>query len=233
LSAIHGIAGFGAALVLAAVAMLLSDARSQVFQALFEVCGALFIGGLAAFGFHIQDSEYVASWQQQRDFWLGLVPLIQDARPDDNIVLQIEYRRHGLIPYTQGFTADEMTVYPNLAFPYFVDFPGGRERWPTFHGYADYTKMTEENGEIVIQSPWFSPARFAHIRGDNLIWLRAEDGMIHRVAGVVNLRERTLFARPAASVTGSPVKMSRLFWDLFEPGSSHSWFTLRSAKSYP
>jgi hypothetical protein len=26
-----------------------------------------------------------------------------------------------------------------------------------------------------------------------------------------------MFARPMASVTGNPVKISRLFWDLFEP----------------
>jgi hypothetical protein len=164
---------------------------------------------------------------------LGLVPLIQDARPDDKIVLQIEYRRHGLIPYTQGFTADEMTVYPNLAFPYFVDFTADPKRPPTFHGYADYTKVTEENGELIIHSPWFSPARFAHVRGDNLLLLRAQDGMIRRVTGEVNLGGHTLFARPTAPVTGSSVKMSGLFWTLFEPDSSTSWFTLRSAKSYP
>jgi hypothetical protein len=233
LSAIHGIAGFGVALVLAAIVWLWADPLRQPYSIVFEIGSSLFIGGLAAFGFHIQATEYVASWQQQRDFWLGLVPLIQDARPDDKIVLQIEYRRHGLIPYTQGFTADEMTVYPNLAFPYFVDFTADPKRPPTFHGYADYTKVTEENGEAIIHSPWFSPARFAHVRGDNLLLLRAKDGMIRRVAGEVSLGGHSLFARPTAPVTGPSVKMSGLFWTLFEPGSSTSWFTLRSAKSYP
>jgi hypothetical protein len=233
LSAIHGIAGFGVALVFAAIVWLWADSLPHLYSTVFEIGSCLFIGGLAAFGFHIQGSEYVASWQQQRDFWLGLVPLIQDARSGDKIVLQIEYRRHGLIPYTQGFTADEVTVYPNLAFPYFVDFTADPKQPPTFHGYADYTKITEENGEVIIQSPWFSPARFAHIRGDNLILLRAQDGMLRRVGGEASLGGHTLFARPAASVTGSSVKMSGLFWNLFEPSSSTSWFTLRSAKSHP
>jgi hypothetical protein len=233
LSAVHGIAGFGISLVLAAIVWLWADSLRQPYSIVFEIGASLFIGGLAAFGFHIQATEYVASWQQQRDFWLALAPLIQDARPDDKIVLQIEYRRHGLIPYTQGFTADEMTVYPNLAFPYFVDFTADPKRPPTFHGYADYTKVTEENGEVIIHSPWFSPARFAHVRGDNLLLLRAQDGMIRRVTGEVNLGGHTLFARPTAPVTGSSVKMSGLFWTLFEPDSSTSWFTLRSAKSYP
>jgi hypothetical protein len=233
LSAIHGIAGFGVALVFAAIVWFWADPLRQPYKIVFEIASSLFIGGLAAFGFHIQATEYVASWQQQRDFWLGLVPLIQDARADDKVVLQIEYRRHGLIPYTQGFTADEMTVYPNLAFPYFVDFTADPKRPPTFHGYADYTKVTEENGEIIIHSPWFSPARFAHVRGNNLLFLRAQDGMIRRVTGEVNLGGHTLFARPTAPVTGSSVKMSGLFWTLFEPNSSTSWFTLRSAKSYP
>jgi hypothetical protein len=233
LSAMHGIAGFGAALVVAAMVSLLIDLVPQRLRIGIDIGGALFVAGLAAFGFHIQDTEYVASWQQQRDFWLGLVPLIQDAQPNDNIVLQIEYRRHGLIPYTQGFTADEMTVYPNLAFPYFVDFPGDRQQSPTFHGYADYTKIIEENGETIIQSPFFSPARFAHIHGNNLILLRAQDGMIHRVQGEVTLGGHTMFARPMGPVTGNPIKMSRLFWELFEPSSSSSWFTLRSAKSAP
>ena len=112
----HGIAGFGAALVLAALGSLLVDPLPQRLRTGLDVCGALFVGGLAAFGFHIQEAEYVTSWQQQRDFWLALAPLIQDARSGDNIVLQIEYRRHGVVPYTQGFTADEMTVYPNWHF---------------------------------------------------------------------------------------------------------------------
>jgi hypothetical protein len=229
----HGIAGFGAALVVAAMVSLLIDPLPLRMRIGADICSALFIAGLAAFSFHIQDTEYVASWQQQRNFWLGLVPLIQDAQPDDKIVLQIEYRRHGLIPYTQGFTADEMTIYPHLAFPYYIDFPGGRRRAPTFHGYAGYTKITAENGETIIQSPHFDPKRFAHIRGDNLILLRAQDGMIQRVQGEVTLGGHTLFARPVAPVTGNPVKVSRLFWELFEPSSSTSWFTLRSAKSAP
>jgi hypothetical protein len=126
-----------------------------------------------------------------------------------------------------------MTVYPNLAFPYFVDFPGDRQQSPTFHGYADYTKIIEENGETIIQSPFFSPARFAHTHGDNLILLRAQDGFIHRVQGEVTLGGHRMFARPMGPVTGNPIKMSRLFWELFEPSSSSSWFTLRSAKSAP
>src|SRR5260221_9726553 len=77
LPAIHGIAGFGVALVLAAIVWLWADPLRPPYSIVFEIGSSLFIGGLAAFGFHIQATEYVASWQQQRDFWLGLVPLIQ------------------------------------------------------------------------------------------------------------------------------------------------------------
>jgi len=231
LSAVHGIAGFGAALVLAAIVSLLIGLKR--LRVGLDFGGALFVAGLAAFSFQIQDAEYVASWQQQRDFWLGLVPLVQDARPDDNIVLQIEYRRHGFVPYTQGFTADEITVYPNIAFPYFIDFTPDPKRPPTFHGYADYIKLDEGNGEIVMQSPWFDSNRFAHIRGDNLLWLRVQDGIVQRVAGEVNIQGRRLFARSIGPVAGTPVKMSRLFWDVFGPANSTSWFTLKTARSYP
>jgi hypothetical protein len=233
LSAMHGVAGFGAALVLAALVSLFVDPLSQRLRTGLDVCGALFIAGLAAFGFHIQEAEYVTSWQQQRDFWLALAPLIQDARSGDNIVLQIEYRRHGVVPYTQGFTGDEVPVYPNLAFSYFLDFTPDPKHPPTFHGYADYIKVSEGDGEVVIQSPAFDPQRFAHVRGDNLLFLRVQDGVVQRVGGEITLGGQTMFARPIASVTGNPVKISRLFWDLFEPSGSTSWFTLRSAKSYP
>jgi hypothetical protein len=233
LSAMHGIAGFGAALVLAALVSLLVDPLPQRLRIGLDVCGALFIAGLAAFGFHIQEAEYVTSWQQQRDFWLALAPLIQDARAGDNIVLQIEYRRHGVVPYTQGFTADEMTIYPNLAFSYFLDFTPDPTHPPTFHAYAEYIKMSEASGELVLQSPWFDPARFAHIRGDNLLFLRAQGGVVKRVEGEVTLGGHTLFARPVVPVTGNPVKVSRLFWDLFEPSGSTSWATLRSARVAP
>jgi hypothetical protein len=233
LSAMHGIAGFGAALVLAAIVSLLIDRLPQRLRAAFDACGALFIAGLVAFGFHIQEAEYVTSWQQQRDFWLQLAPLIQDARPNDNILLQIEFRRHGFIPYTQGFSADEVTIYPNLAFSYFFDFTPDPSHPPTLHGYADYIKMSEGSGEIVIQSPAFDPKRFAHVRGDNLLFLRVQDGVVHRIGGEVTLGGHTIFARPIVPVTGNPVKSSRLFWDLFEPSGSTSWFTLRSARSMP
>jgi hypothetical protein len=230
LSAMHGIAGFGAALVLAAVVALFYDLLPKRLRIGFDMCGALFVAGLAAFGFHIQDAEYVASWRQQRDFWLGLVPLIQDARPGDNIVLQIEYRRPGLIPYTEGFSAHGVTVHPNLAFPYFLDFTLDHRNPPTFHGYADYLKISEANGEIVIESPGFDPKRFARIQGDNLIFMRAHDGMFERVGGKITLSGHTLLARPMVAVPGNPIKMSRLFWDLFELSDSTSWFTLRSAR---
>jgi hypothetical protein len=233
LSAIHGIAGFGAALMLAAIVSLLSDLLPQTLRTAFEVCSALFVAGLAAFGFHIQEAEYVTSWQQQRDFWLELAPLIQDARPNDNILLQTEFRRHGFIPYTQGFNADEITIYPNLAFSYFLDYTPDPTHPPTFHGYADYVKISQSDGEIVIESPWFDPARFAHIRGDNLLFLKVQDGVAQRVEGEITIGGHTVFARPVASVTGNPVKISRLFWDLFEPSGSTSWFTLRSARRAP
>jgi hypothetical protein len=233
LSAMHGIAGFGAALVLAAIVSRAIDPLPQRLGAAFDVCGALFIAGLAAFGFHIQEAEYVTSWQQQRDFWLQLAPLIQDARPNDNILLPIEFRRHGFIPYTRGFSADEVTIYPNLAFSYFFDFTPDPSHPPTLHGYADYIKMSESSGEIVIQSPALDPKRFAHVRGDNLLFLRVQDGVVRRIGGEVTLGGQTMFARPIAPVTGNPVKSSRLFWDLFEPASSHSWFTLRAARSAP
>jgi len=233
LSAIHGIAGFGAALVLAALISLLGDPLPQRLRTGLDVCGALFIGGLAAFGFHIQEAEYVTSWHQQRDFWLELAPLIQDARPNDNILLQIEFRRHGFIPYTQGFNADEVTIYPNLAFSYFLDYTPDPMHPPTFHGYADYVKICQNDGEIVVQSPWFDPTRFARIRGDNLLFLKVQDGVAQRVEGNVTIGGHTLFARPVAPVTGNPVRISRLFWDLFEPSGSTSWLTLRSARSAP
>jgi hypothetical protein len=233
LSAIHGIAGFGVALVLAAIVWLWADRLRRPYNIVFEIASSLLIGGLAAFGFHIQVSEYVTSWQQQRDFWLELAPLIQDARPGDNVVLQIEYHRHGFVPYTQGFTADEVPVYPNLAFPYFFDFTPDPKNPPTFHGYADYTKVSSSDGEVVIQSPFFDPRRFARVRGDNLLLLRAQDGVVRRVEGEVSLGGYTMFARPVAPVIGNPVKISRLFWDLFEPSGSTSWFTLRSARSAP
>jgi hypothetical protein len=233
LSAMHGIAGFGAALVLAAIVSLLIDPLPQRLRAAFDVFAALFIAGLAAFGFHIQEAEYVTSWQQQRDFWLQLAPLIQDARPNDNILLPIEFRRHGFIPYTQGFSADEVTIYPNLAFSNFLDFTPDPSHPPTLHGYADYIKMSEGSGEIVIQSPALDPKRFAHVRGDNLLFLRVQDGVVQRIGGEVTLGGYTMFARPFAPVTGNPVKLSRLFWDLFEPAGSNSWFTLRAARSAP
>jgi hypothetical protein len=233
LSAMHGIAGFGAAMVLAAIVFLIIDPLLRRWRIAIDIGGTLFIAGLSAFGFHIQEAEYVTNWQQQRDFWLELAPLIQDARPGDNIVLETEFRWHGFIPHTQGFTSNQVVIYPSLAFPYFYDFTVDSKHPPTFHGYAEYIKVSENDGEIVIQSPFFDPARFAHIRGDNLIFLRAQEGVVQRIAGQITLGGHTMFARPMSPASGNPVKLSGLFWNLFEPHGSNSWFTVRSARSYP
>jgi hypothetical protein len=233
LSAMHGIAGFGAAMVLAAVVFLIIDPLLRRLRIAIDIGGAFFIAGLSAFGFHIQEAEYVTNWQQQRDFWLELAPLIQDARPGDNIVLETEFRWHGFIPHTQGFTSNQVVIYPSLAFPYFYDFTVDSKHPPTYHGYAEYVKISENDGEIVIQSPFFDPGRFAHIRGDNLIFLRAQEGVVQRIAGQITLGGHTMFARPMSPTSGNPVKLSGLFWNLFEPHGSNSWFTVRSARSYP
>lgn len=220
-------------MVLAAIVFLIIDPLLRRWRIAIDIGGTLFIAGLSAFGFHIQEAEYVTNWQQQRDFWLELAPLIQDARPGDNIVLETEFRWHGFIPHTQGFTSNQVVIYPSLAFPYFYDFTVDSKHPPTFHGYAEYIKVSENDGEIVIQSPFFDPARFAHIRGDNLIFLRAQEGVVQRIAGQITLGGHTMFARPMSPASGNPVKLSGLFWNLFEPHGSNSWFTVRSARSYP
>lgn len=232
LSAEHNLAALGAAILTAVLAHLLTRRPQSWRNRFVMVALSLFFGGLAAFGFHVQDSEYVASWQQQRDFWIRLMPKIQDVRPGDVIVLEIDSTRNGAIPITQGFTQHEIPVYNTLAFPYFLKL-GYRKNLPTFHGYAGYVHIVSSGSSTVIESPSMFPPLYGRIEHDNLIFIRTVGGELRRVAGETILQGVPVFARPEPAVASENVRLSPLFWRLFGHQSSDRWFTLRGARSYP
>jgi hypothetical protein len=233
LSAQHNVAGLGAAVVTACGYAFLAKRLKAKGRTVSDIVVALFAAGLVAFGYHIQDAEYVGSWKQVRSFWLRLFPLIQDARPGDVIVFQFDDTKHGIVPITKGFTQHEMAVYYSLAFPRFVTWTHPGFKSPTFHGYADYTRIIRKSDEAIIESPSFDPTAFAHVREDNLIFLQSTKGKLRRLAGPIVLQGVELYARPQDTSIVDGVKPSSLFWELFEPVDSSRWSTLKNARSYP
>jgi hypothetical protein len=232
LSAEHNLAALGAAILSAVLVHLFTSGRQSWRNRFVMVALSLFFGGLAAFAFHVQDSEYVASWQQQKDFWIRLVPKIQDVKPGDVIVLEIDSTRNGAIPITQGFTQHEIPVYNTFAFPRFLKF-GYEKNLPTFHGYAGYVHIVSTGSGALVESPSMFPTLYGRIDHDNLIFIRTDGGELKRVAGPTILQGVSVFARPQPPATSEKVKLSPLFWRLFGHQSSDRWLTLRGARSYP
>jgi hypothetical protein len=233
LSAVHNAAGLGAAIVAACGYVFFVERWKATRRAICDAIIAVFIAGLVAFGYHIQDAEYAASWKQARSFWLRVFPLIQDARPGDVILFEFDDTKHGVVPITQGFTQHQMAVYPFLAFPQFVTWTHSSPNNPTFHGYADYIHVTRNGDEVIIGSPPHDPTAFAHVHGDNLIFLRSVQGELRRLAGPITLQGIEVSARPQDTSIVGTAKPSNLFWELFEPDESSRWDTLREAASYP
>jgi hypothetical protein len=88
LSAVHNVGGLGAAIVVACGYAFCAQRWKTMARTACDVTVALWMSGLVAFGYHIQDAEYAGNWKQVRSFWLQLLPLIQDARPGDVILFQ-------------------------------------------------------------------------------------------------------------------------------------------------
>jgi hypothetical protein len=126
-----------------------------------------------------------------------------------------------------------MAVYYSLAFPKLLSWANPGRNNPTFHGYSDYIQVSRNGDEVIIHSPVFDPKLFAHVKGENLIFLRSVHGELRRLAGPINLQGVVVFARPQDNGVVDAVKPSSLFWKLFEPDDSTQWSTLRDARSYP
>jgi hypothetical protein len=99
-----------------------------------------------------------------------------------------------------------------------------------------------EGGLALITPPWRyqPPANPTDLpkdvpvaRDGRFIYLTAQDGMLRRVSGPVNIRGHVLNARAPLGEKAPTLVASSLFKQLSSGFDPEPWFTLREARNYP
>jgi len=112
----HMAATPGAALILACLILLfLGWLTAPGWRKWANLFLALEIAMMAGFGLVIQ-RDYVQAWQDQRDFWTPLLPLIDDARPGDVVLVTPENlpktEQIGGVSWNVNRTLDNLFEFP-------------------------------------------------------------------------------------------------------------------------
>ncbi|HEY0790893.1 MAG TPA: hypothetical protein VGD78_07495 [Chthoniobacterales bacterium] len=228
LSAVHEVGAFGCCVALAGVLSALCIPGSR---ALAEGASVLLVAGLAGFGYEVQVAEYASHWQQQHRFWNELWPLIQDVRPGETVICAFDETLGG-IPATQGFTPFGQPVYNYKAFSRFLTLPAPKSNPPMLRGYNPYTVVERVGSTLIIKSPFWDPAAWTKLHGQEVVWIKAGPDHLERYSGDLDLHGYHVVARPMG-LPVAKVGLTKFFMQLFEGIGEGRWSSLREAKSYP
>lgn len=191
-----------------------------------------YCGALTSFGVHIQRSEYVAYWDETKNFWNNLLPRIQDVAEGDVILVE-QSADSRVLPVTQGFSIwSEEFNFP-VILPYFVNFPSGWKTIPRVYGIWPQIPFQNEGEAMRLNTPTWNRSIWPTIRSGNFIYFRVSDGRLDRITQGVEIGGRIFQPKLANQGKLSPLKLSDLYLNLTSEPNSKDWFTLRNAKSYP
>src|SRR5262245_24377608 len=152
LSGVHAAGAFGSCLIVGALVAtaISSGARTSVKA----VC-AVWLGLLAAYGVHIQYSEYVTSWALQRNLWRSVVQQSMDAV--DGTVVVLDASTAG--SRTEGFVTMLSAVMNYGVLSQFLGSPPGWRNPPILTCHADgYNTAVEATADgVVVKCPgWWT-----------------------------------------------------------------------------
>jgi hypothetical protein len=221
LSAVHAPAEFGFAVI---VANLYALSQQLIRRSWIPVIVmTAFFAILAGFGMHIQQAEYVASWNQQKEFWKDILQTSGDATQGMPVVVDMTD-----IPQTQGFPRIWLEFGVEDALAIFTKMPKDWKRPPRVVGYADHSQ--EKNPPPLQSHPW-NETIWSTLRNDEFIFLKLSGGHLARQNDPVTIFGRSL--RPKPDEGHPPWPLGRTGKRLLEEPSSQRWSLLKDAKPYP
>jgi len=232
MSAEHAAAAVGAGLASAGLATwILSISASR--KRLLGLAFSCYCGALVAFGVQIQLSEYVAYWDETKQFWSSLLNQIRDVQ-DGEFVLIEQSTDNRVMPVTQGFGEFSQEGYFPSALPSFVNFPDTWTQVPRVFGLWKGCPVDEIGDSIQIHTPSFGDAGiWPTVRSGNFLYFRVRNGALERVSDWVTIEGHRLLPKAAPTQDLPPLPLSSLYLNLTAPVSDKGWPTLLNARSYP
>jgi hypothetical protein len=232
LTGIHAPAALGAALLVAVGWHRVGRSTRSALYLLPGFTAALFVAGAAGFGVQVQLSEYVEQWAKQRAFWTEVLDQIRDIQNGDAILLELNTLDAGAMPITKGFRGGAL-INETYLLPYLIKWPTDLWHRPRLTAYWLTSRFHDTAAGRVVQTPEWQPDLWPEVRDEHLIYFRARQGRLERVAGPVDICGKAFVARGSPSVDLNPLPRTRIFRDLFEPPPDQRWFSLRNAQNYP
>jgi hypothetical protein len=225
LTVVHAVGAVGISIAFAGFFEGVLSQWSNRRAYIVSVCVA-FLALLVGFGVHIQNTEYVESWALQKKFWQSIIDQCRDVKPKTEIVVDVEHD-----PGTQGFWGSWPVNYTFPAFEKFISFPGVWKRKPRVFGFAEYVKTFPRGNGVVLVTPFWSDEKtWPELTDGDFIYLRFENGELHRSVEPVTIGGITL--RPKPVEDAPPLKLSKLGRNMLGEANSQNWFTVSHAKPY-
>jgi len=226
LSAVHAGAALGYGLLTATIAFALIKLWPRL-SSLWQPLVWLYFGLLIAFGFHVQQTEYVEGWNAQKFIWQRVIAECSDVAEGETILLDI----NGL-PASQMFSSIWVVdAAGGEALSQFVQFPRTWKRMPELNALYSWCQHSEADGFLVLQSPSWDESHWSKLTDGNFIFLRYQDGDIHRIVSPVTIFGKELV--PKAITSAPALQLTTVGRQIFAQKTSNTWPFYRKAGYYP
>ena len=164
---------------------------------------ALYISLLVAFGVHVQETEYVEGWDDQKFVWRRIIAECPDVKEGMTVLIDV----NGL-PASQGFSGLwTIGAAGGETLKAVASFPKEWKSAPRVNAYYTWCDHEITDDTLVLKTPSWSPTQWAVIKDGNFIFLRFVDGDLRRINGPIELFGREFYpqtpeTKPALHLTG-------------------------------
>jgi hypothetical protein len=109
----------------------------------------LYFGLLIAFGFHVQETEYVEGWNAQKFIWQRVIAECSDVTEGETILLDIND-----LPASQMFSSTWVAgAAGGEALSEFVQFPRTWKRMPELNPLLLVSAQREDQSRVLARQP--------------------------------------------------------------------------------
>jgi hypothetical protein len=225
LSVVHAPSEVGYCLLVGSVYYFL-EARLGRAKPTLWVLFSLFFGLLTAFSVHIQKTEYVEGWLDEREIWRQIGDLAPDAREGTHVIVDLKG-----VPYAQMFGSYWLSGGATPNFQRFFVFPQDWKVKPDVNALSDWCGYERRSDGLLLKSPSWSSSSWPLLKDGNFILLRMENGELARVVEPTVIFGVKL--TPKAKDHAPILQMTPLGRKLLDSRSSRDWPILRNELPYP
>jgi hypothetical protein len=225
LSALHAPAEVGFCFLIASI-YFLAEGFVPRFRRLIQFVFALFFGCLMAFSLHIQKSEYVEGWLDQRKLWTEIGNLVPDVSEGMHIVIDAEG-----IPNAQMFPIYWLNGESVYALDQLFAFPKSWRTKPDVFGFFRYDDYEKTDDSVTLGVPPWSKRDWRVLRSGNFIFLRERNGELERVDEPVDFFGVKLTPKPREPAPA--LELTSVGRRLLMAKNSNDWPSLRNQVPNP